>query len=67
MTDLQDFWLQLHRLSQAYGAIGSTVGEATAALVDQFQDKAPEAQREASDQILVMLTALEELHARIKS
>lgn len=67
MTDLYDFWLHLHRLSRAYAAMGSTVGEATEELIDQFQTKSPDAQREAGDQILVMLTALEKLHSRIKS
>ena len=67
MTDLLDFWLHLHRLSRAYGAMEETAGDATAALVDQFQAKSPQAQQEAGRQILAMLAALEDLHSQINS
>ena len=65
MTEQTDFWLQLHQLTTAYKAAGTTQDDRTAAIVAQLKPKGSAAKREAADELLTMATALASLYARV--
>jgi hypothetical protein len=65
MTEQNDFWLQLHKLGAAYKALGASPEIRATILVSQFQQKSPQAQNEASEEMLMMATALSNLYSRL--
>ena len=65
MAEQLDFWLQLHQLNKACNATGATPEEWANALAKQFKSKAPQAQKEAADQLLRVAVALATLRTQI--
>jgi len=60
-----DFWLQLHQLNKACNAMGATPEERANALAKQFKGKAPQAQKEAAEQLLKVAVAIATLRAQL--
>ena len=66
MGEQHHFWLRLHQLFEAYRATGATPDERATMLLKQFKSNPPTAQKEASDQLLALASALNTLSCRLR-
>ena len=62
MVSPNEFWLNLHRLSVAYDAEGSTIKERTANICGQFEQMPPVAQQEVLEELRRLAVHLPELY-----
>jgi hypothetical protein len=66
MISPNEFWLQLHRLSEAYLAEGLSTKERAEHIVGQFRDMAAPARRQLMTDLLVIAVHVPELYPVIQ-
>jgi hypothetical protein len=62
-----EFWLQLHRLAEAYQAEGPTTEARLLAIMDEFQELAAPARREVLADLQLVTKQLPQLTLRLAS
>ena len=62
MVPPNEFWLNLHRLAEAYDAEGLNTDERGANIVDQFRAMPSVAQRQVLGDLLRIITALPDVY-----
>ena len=62
MVSPNDFWLQLHRLAEAYDAEGLTLEERAQNIVQQFRELAQPARRELLAELLQITVHLPDVY-----
>ena len=64
MPDLNEFWLTLHELAEAYDAQGLAAEERTAYIVEQFRNVAPAARQQLLADLFQLTSELPDIYAR---
>ena len=65
MSSPNEFWLDLHRLSQSYNAEGLTTNERAANIIGEFRSMPPATRRHVLEDLIPLVLHLADLRALV--